>query len=81
LNFRELTTKGDERPLGGIGKGLIKTYVHRIKVKLGTVEFICAIAFAEEEDIPRLLGREDLFEHFRICFDQSNLVTDFILIE
>lgn len=76
----ELTT-GDERPLGGIGKGLIKTYVHRIKVRIGTVEFVSAVAFAEEEEIPRLLGREDIFNHFKVCFDQPNLVTDFIAIE
>lgn len=71
---------GDERPLGGIGKGLVKTYVHRVKARIGTVKFVCAVAFAEEEGIPRLLGREDVFEHFKICFDQPKLRTDFITI-
>ncbi|MFQ5864850.1 MAG: hypothetical protein ACE5IW_06420 [bacterium] len=66
--------------MGGIGKGFVKTYVHRIKVKIGTVEFECKVAFAEEENIPRLLGREDVFEYFRICFEQQKLRTDFITI-
>ena len=73
-------TMGDERPLGGIGKGFVKTYVHRIKLKIGTMEFVCAVAFADEEEIPRLLGREDVFEYFRICFDQPKLSTDFITL-
>lgn len=60
---------GDEILVGrAFGKGPIKAYIHKVSLRIKEVEFKARIAFAERNDIPRFLGRIDVFEHFRICF-------------
>ena len=40
--------------------------------------FDCTIAWAQIERVPFLLGREDVFEHFDITFQQRKKKTTFI---
>ena len=70
---------GEEQFMGGIGPGLIRTFVHQVRVRLGTVELCCRVSFATEISVPRLLGREGVFDHFRVCYDDIRRITDFIL--
>lgn len=70
---------GELRYMGGVCTGLIETYLHRVQVKLGTEEFPCTVAFAEREEVPCLLGRADIFQRFRVCYDDQQRMTDFIL--
>lgn len=72
---------GELRYMGGVCSGLIKTYLHKVPVRLETVEFLCVVAFAEKEEIPCLLGRADIFQRFRVCYDEQKRMTDFILRE
>ncbi|MEW6041250.1 MAG: hypothetical protein AB1633_06980 [Elusimicrobiota bacterium] len=63
--------KGREKLIGGVSGSLIRTYIHKIPVRLGEDEFRAEIAFAELDEVPRLLGRKNAFEHFRILFDEK----------
>lgn len=67
--------------MGGVCTGLIRTFVHQISLRLGTETLPCSVAFAEKVDVPRLLGREGVFDHFKVCYDDARRMTDFILRE
>ena len=65
------------RPIGGISKTLVRTYVHQINMRIGETQFLCRVAFAEIDTIPRLLGRLDVFHQFQICFEEAKRETHF----
>ncbi len=69
---------GKERLIGGIVGGLMKVYVHAILMRIGEEEFETRIGFAEREEVPRLLGRMNIFPKFQICFDEKELKVHFI---
>lgn len=76
----DLTT-GALRLIGGISKTLVKTYVHQIQMRLGEIQFLCRVAFAEIDAVPRLLGRLDVFHRFRICFEEAKRETHFLVLD
>lgn len=52
--------------------GLLKVYIHRLKVELANKSFIAHVGFSSQLGIGfNLLGRKSFFEHFRICFDDN----------
>jgi hypothetical protein len=63
--------------VGGITKGKIKVYVHQLNTKIGEETFKARIAFAQTENIPPLLGRTDVFDHFKVCYDNKQKQTTF----
>jgi hypothetical protein len=65
--------------VGGITRGKIKVYVHQLNTKLGEETFKARIAFAQTENIPPLLGRTDIFDHFKVCYNNKQKETTFIL--
>jgi len=65
--------------VGGITRGKIKVYVHELNTKLGEETFKAKIAFAQKEDIPPLLGRTNIFDHFKVCYNNKQKETAFIL--
>jgi hypothetical protein len=67
--------------VGGITKGKIKVYVHPLNAKIGEETFKARIAFAQTENIPPLLGRTDIFDHFKVCYDNKQKQTTFIPIK
>lgn len=67
--------------ISGVCSGLIRTFVHEIPLRLGTEIFYCPVAFAEEADVPRLLGHAGIFPRFKVCYDDAKHVTQFILRE
>lgn len=73
LELRE----GTYRPVLGIGRIEIPAYVHEVPVKIGREEFDAKIAFADSNEVPRVLGRSEIFKRFRITFDEPNLRTIF----
>ena len=73
--------EGKERFIGGISGTLIRTYEHKVQVKLGEVEFGAKIAFAELDEVPRLLGRKSFLKKFKILFDEENKVVYFKVME
>jgi len=58
--------------LTGIGKAKVPVIVKKVKMKIGNREFDTRIAWCLEEDVPPLLGRIDVFNKFKIIFDEEN---------
>lgn len=65
------------KEIGGIG-GIIGVRFSLIPMKIETHQFNCTIAWAQIEHVPFLLGRENVFEHFDINFQQRNKKTIFV---
>lgn len=64
--------------VGGITPERIRVYVHQVNIKIGKEIFKAKVAFAEREDVPPLLGRTDVFNYFKVCYDNKRLETIFI---
>lgn len=73
--------KGKEKLIGGVSGALIRTFVHQIPIKIGNTKFNAEMAFAEIENVPRLIGRKNIFEKFQVLFDEKKLKVYFILVE
>lgn len=73
LELRE----GEYRPIMGIGKVMLPTYIHKAHMKIGDLQFDANVAFANSDEVPRLIGRETIFRKFKITFDEANLQTVF----
>ncbi|MGQ9469508.1 MAG: hypothetical protein ACUVTD_06770 [Nitrososphaerales archaeon] len=56
---------------------MIPAYIHNVKMKIEEELMDVHIAFADSNEVPRLLGRANVFEHFRIIFDEANFQTVF----
>lgn len=65
------------REIGGIG-GVIAIRLAVVPMKIQEHEFDCTIAWAQIERVPFLLGRENVFDHFDITFQQRNKKTVFV---
>ena len=68
----------DVREIGGIG-GVIGVRFSIISMKIEDHQFDCKLAWAQIERVPFLLGRQDVFEHFDITFQQRDKKTIFML--
>lgn len=66
--------------VGGVTPGRIRVYLHKLKARLGEEKFEARIAFAQRENVPPLLGRTDIFDHFKVCYNNKNLETTFITL-
>ncbi len=60
----------DFREIGGIG-AVIGVRLASISMKIGEHQFDCNVAWAQIEQVPFLLGRENVFDHFEITFKQK----------
>lgn len=69
--------QGEYRPIIGIGKTLIPAYTHQVKMKIEETTLNVNVSFADSDEVPRLLGRTDIFKHFKITFNEQNLETIF----
>ncbi len=70
-------TQGEYHPIMGVGRTLLPSYVHVIKMKVGDQELEVHAAFADSDEVPRLLGRADIFTHFKITFNEQKLEITF----
>ncbi len=63
-----------------VGDGsLIIVYVHRLKIQIGEREFEADIGFSKQLGIGfNIIGRKDIFEEFRICFDEKEKIVEFL---
>ncbi|MCL4429413.1 MAG: hypothetical protein M1167_01555 [Chloroflexi bacterium] len=46
-----------------------------VNLKIEDTVLSVKTAFADSDEVPRLLGRTDVFNHFRITFDERKLET------
>lgn len=70
--------RGTPLRIGGVGGGVLRLYVHRLPVKIGTVSFEADVGFSEKDDVPHLLGRRDVFRHFVVSFRERERLTVFV---
>lgn len=69
--------EGEYSPIVGIGRVMMPAYIHNVKVRIGETLLNVNIAFVDSDEVPRLLGRTDIFKCFRITFDEASLQTIF----
>jgi hypothetical protein len=69
--------EGEYSPIVGIGKVMLPAYIHTVRMRIGETVLNVSIAFADSDEVPRLLGRTDIFKRFRITFDEAGLRTIF----
>ena len=65
--------QGEYRPIVGVGKILMPAYIHNVRLKIEETSLNVKAAFADSDEVPRLLGRTDVFKHFKISFDEQRL--------
>jgi len=70
-----------ERTYLQVGDGsFIPVYLHMLEVQLGGERFTAKIGFSEKLGIGfNLLGRADIFDRFKICFQESQGILTFEL--
>lgn len=56
--------------LGGVA-GETKVIYTKVKMKIGEKEFGARVAWSMENGVPLLLGRADIFNKFKITFDEK----------
>ncbi|MCD4843312.1 MAG: hypothetical protein K8R25_02375 [Methanosarcinales archaeon] len=63
-----------------VGDGsLIVVYIHRLIIQIGDEEFEAEIGFSKQLGIGfNIIGRKDIFERFKVCFDEKEKVVEFI---
>ena len=62
---------GTQIYLGGVG-GHIRGYRHDLKIEVAGKKFVCPMVFSREYLVSfNLLGREAVFEQFRIIFEEK----------
>jgi hypothetical protein len=63
-----------------VGDGsLIVIYIHRLIIQIGDEEFEAEIGFSKQLGIGfNIIGRKDIFERFKICFDEKEKIVEFI---
>ena len=64
-------------PIGGIG-GLLPIVYRKVLLEIRKYRFEARIAWSQSNETPLLLGRADVFDFFKITFDQTDRVTTFI---
>ena len=64
--------KGKEIYLGGVG-GRIKGYLHQIGLEITHKKIVAPVVFSYEYTVSfNLLGRQGIFDNFKITFDEKN---------
>ncbi len=71
--------KGDKGYLT-VGDGSqIKIYFHKIFVEVADRRFKATVAFSRHLGIGfNIIGRKDIFERFKVCFDEKKKIVEFI---
>lgn len=64
----------------GDGKS-IAVYLHRLKIKISSHEIFATIGFSKELKVDlNLIGRKDIFNNFKVCFNDKNGIISFLKI-
>lgn len=71
----EINEKDEIKKLSGIGGSSISVIIRECTIKIGEKQFNGRIAWSLSEDVPLILGRLDVFDRFKVTFDQKNKVT------
>ncbi len=69
---------GREAEFGGVSGSKIKTYLHKVDLRIGSYERTATVAFSKDDRPPNLLGRIDIFTRFELHFRSRTEETCFI---
>lgn len=69
--------KNKIQEIKGIGEAAVPIVITNIRLKIGEKEFDARVAFSLIEEVPIILGRTDVFDLFKVIFDQENKVVIF----
>ena len=71
--------KGEKRYIT-VGDGsLMIVYMHRLNIQIRDEIFEASVGFSKQLGIGfNILGRKDIFERFRVCFDEKDMIVEFI---
>ena len=70
--------RGKEIFLGGVG-GRIKGYIHNLELEIADRKLIAPVVFSYEYTVSfNLLGRQEIFNNFKITFDEKNYLVKLI---
>ena len=74
-----LDFKTGRRMYAQVGDGsLIPVFLHKLRLQIGHVQFKATVGFSEKLGVRfHLLGRQDVFDRFRICFHEKRRVLTF----
>lgn len=70
-------TEDEVKEIGGVGGGKIPVVVREVELRVSDIVIKAKVAIALIKDIPYLLGRKDVFEHFEVCFRSKKKITSF----
>jgi hypothetical protein len=73
----ERTARDRIRRIRGIAGRSVPYLVKRLTFIFGRRKISARVAWSMTEEVPLLLGRMDVFEKFRIIFDERSGVVDF----
>ena len=68
-------TEDEVKEIGGVGGGKVPVIVREVELRL--CDEIIWVKVAIGKDIPYLLGRKNVFDHFEICFRNKKKITSF----
>lgn len=76
----ELNLEDGEKNYVTVGDGsLIPVYSHQVTVQIAEKEFYATIGFSRKLGIGfNILGRKDVFEKFKVCFNEKEKSLEFI---
>jgi predicted aspartyl protease len=71
--------RGGERIYLQVGDGsFIPVYLHDLEVQIGAEQFTARVGFSEKLGVGfNLLGRTNIFDRFRICFQENQRILTF----
>jgi len=72
IEFRYREEESEIKHLRGVGGGEVPVIITKVDIRIDDVEFPIDVAWALEEDVPPLLGRTDVFDRFKIMFNQGS---------
>lgn len=60
------------KEIRGIGDSAVSVVIKEVEMKIGDVNIKAHVSIALIEEVPYLLGRKDIFNKFRIVFEEFN---------
>ena len=68
-----LEIKKDEiEEIKGIGEKVVPVIIKKIKLRIGHKQFLSRVAWSIIEEVSFILGRIDVFDKFKVIFDEKN---------
>ena len=62
----------------GIGDETISGWRHNLAIRLNGIKFRIPVVFLDKDSVPRVLGREGVFDNFMVMFDEQKHLSAFV---